>query len=242
MSFIDFFRPTPKKREVKFKKGRGVLFSNPTGARRVLFYAGSWLFILGILFGTYLYWPIIQAQAKFQTNKVVNENKSLEDLELSVKEISEKVPYKQEDFFVIIPKLLAYSPIELNVDPFDKANYLNILQDDTVAMSSSSDLPGLGAGNMTFLFAHSTEQNVTDMRNNAVFYLLGEMKEGDPIFIRQGENVYTYIVYKQMVVGAKEVEYLEYKEKDKELLILQTCWPLGTNWKRLLVFAQRKGV
>jgi LPXTG-site transpeptidase (sortase) family protein len=242
MRIVDFFRPTPKKRQIKFRKGRGVLFSNPTGSKRVLFYTGSWLLILGILFGTYLYWPIIQAQARFQNNKVVNQNKSLADLELSVKEGKENLNSEQDDYYVVIPKILAYSPIELDVDPFDKANYLNILQDDTVAMSSSSDLPGKGVGNMTFLFAHSTEQNVTDMRNNAVFYLLGEMKEGDPIFIRQGDNVYTYIVYKQEVVGAKEVEYLSYQEDDKELLILQTCWPLGTNWKRLLVFAQRKGI
>ena len=34
-------------------------------------------------------------------------------------------------------------------------------------------------------------------------------------------------------------EYLNYKEEGKELLILQTCWPLGTDWKRLLIFAER---
>lgn len=242
MSFADFFRPTPKKRHIKFKKGKGVLFSNPTGGKKVLFYTGSWLLILGITLGIYLYWPIIQAQARFQSNRVANENKSLADLELSVKESEESIDIEHNDFYVVIPKILAYSPIELDVDPYDKANYLKILQDDTVAMSSSSNMPGKGVGNMTFLFAHSTEQNVTDMRNNAVFYLLGEMKEGDPIFIRNGDDVYTYIVYKQMVVGAKEVEYLDYKEDDKEVLILQTCWPLGTNWKRLLVFAQRKGI
>ncbi len=240
MSFADFFRPTPKKRRIKFKKGKGILFSNPTGGKRVLFYAGSWLLIVGLIFGTYLYWPIILAQAKFQNNQVTNENKSLADLELSVKEGGENLANKEEDYYVVIPKILAYSPIKINVSPFDKANYLNILQDEVVAMSSTSDLPGAGMGKMTFLFAHSTEQNVTDMRNNAVFYLLGEMREGDPVFIRQGDNVYTYIVYKQMVVGSKEVEYLSYKEDDKEILILQTCWPLGTNWKRLLVFAQRK--
>jgi LPXTG-site transpeptidase (sortase) family protein len=242
MSFADFFRPTPKNRRIKYKKGKGVLFSNPTGGKKVLFYGGSWLMVVGLVFGTYLYWPIIQAQVRFQSSRAANENKSLADLELSVKEGGINLTKKEEDYFVIIPKILAYSPIKLDVNPFDKASYLNILQDEVVAMSSSSELPGKGVGKMTFLFAHSTEQNITDMRNNAVFYLLGEMKEGDPIFIRQGDYVYTYIVYKQMVVGAKEVEYLNYNEDDKEVLILQTCWPLGTNWKRLLVFAQRKGV
>jgi LPXTG-site transpeptidase (sortase) family protein len=240
MSFTDFFRPTPKKRQIKFRKGKGVLFSNPSGGKRVMFYAGSWLLVIGVIFASYLYWPIINAQIKFHNNKLSNSDKSLSDLELIVKEESQSLAKENDDFYVIIPKILAYSPIRLNVDPYDKANYLNILQDETVAMSKSSNLPGGGIGNMTFLFAHSTEQNVTDVRNNAVFYLLGEMEEGDPIFIRKGDIVYTYIVYKQMVVGAKEIEYLSYQEEDKEVLILQTCWPLGTNWKRLLVFAQRR--
>ena len=41
------------------------------------------------------------------------------------------------------------------------------------------------------------------------------------------------------IVTAKEFEYLTYSDSNKEVLILQTCWPIGTNWKRLLVFAQR---
>lgn len=242
MNIFDFFRPTPKKRQIKYNKGKGVLFSNPTGFKRVLFYLGSWLLIFGILFGSYLYWPIVQARVKFQSNQILSKNQSLSELELSVKEEVDQIETASEDYFVIIPKILAYSPIEIDVDPFDKAGYLNILQDEVVAMSNSSDLPNSGKGSMTFLFAHSTEQNVTDARNNAVFYLLGELKEGDPIFIRKGDNVYTYIVYNQAVVGAKEIGYLNYREDDKEILILQTCWPLGTNWKRLLVFAQRRDI
>jgi LPXTG-site transpeptidase (sortase) family protein len=65
------------------------------------------------------------------------------------------------------------------------------------------------------------------------------LKNNDPIFIIYDGQVYAYKVYNQKVVEAKEVEYLAYGENGKEILILQTCWPLGTDWKRLLIFAER---
>jgi len=51
-------------------------------------------------------------------------------------------------------------------------------------------------------------------------------------------KIYKYRVYESKVVESKEVEYLDYRLADKEVLILQTCWPLGTDWKRLLVLAK----
>jgi LPXTG-site transpeptidase (sortase) family protein len=77
------------------------------------------------------------------------------------------------------------------------------------------------------------------LRINSVFYLLGELNNNDIIFIDKNGINYTYKVYKQLVVDANQIQYLKYTETDKEVLILQTCWPIGTNWKRLLVFAQR---
>jgi LPXTG-site transpeptidase (sortase) family protein len=41
------------------------------------------------------------------------------------------------------------------------------------------------------------------------------------------------------IIKPNQIEYLEYKEEDKEIVILQTCWPIGTNWQRLLVFAEK---
>ena len=52
-----------------------------------------------------------------------------------------------------------------------------------------------------------------------------------------------------MKLGDKQVEAMQqmelykkygvYYHPEKEILILQTCWPIGTDWKRLLVYATR---
>jgi len=238
IDLLDFFRARPKRRNIKLRKKKGVLFSNPSGIKKYSFYVGTLAFFVGIGYILYLYQPLIKAVYSFSTSKsggeIVNEEVVKEE-EGIVSEEGVDSP----DYYVVIPKIMASAKLVLGIDPFDKASYLEKLQDGVVAQSISSSLPGSGEGKSIFLFAHSTEQGIAAVRNNAVFYLLGELKNGDPIFIRRGKKVYTYIVYRQEVVNAEEIEYLEYTEVDKEVLILQTCWPIGTNWKRLLVFAEK---
>jgi len=50
---------------------------------------------------------------------------------------------------------------------------------------------------------------------------------------------FVYKVIDKKIVDPNQVEYLTRKSK-KEFLTLQTCWPPGTTFKRLLVFAVRK--
>lgn len=113
------------------------------------------------------------------------------------------------------------------------------MESNKIAHSNYSALPGNGKGSTTYLFAHSTQQSIQTVRKNSVFYLLGELGENDKILINyQGTNI-EYKVYMKKVISANESEYLTYSDANREVLILQTCWPLGTNWKRLLVFAER---
>jgi LPXTG-site transpeptidase (sortase) family protein len=97
----------------------------------------------------------------------------------------------------------------------------------------------MGVNNTTYIFAHSTQQSLDMVRKNSVFYLLDELVNNDLVYIKYSGNFYKYRVYDKKVISSKETEYLNFKEDNKELLILQTCWPIGTNWKRLLVFAER---
>jgi len=40
------------------------------------------------------------------------------------------------------------------------------------------------------------------------------------------------------IVDPSEIEYIT-RKTNQEFVTLQTCWPLGTTFKRLLVFAVR---
>lgn len=229
---FDFFRLVPKKRSVKIKSKSGVIFNNPSGGKKYLFYVGTAIFFLAIGYLVYLYWPL--------ANSLITYERSGKPI-ISQTEISQQIGetnVAKEEFSIRIPRIGADAQIQKNVSPFDKNEYLPILEKDLVAQAKDTGLPGQ-TDKSIYLFAHSSKQGIQAVRNNSVFYLLGELKNGDPVFIRYNGKVYGYEVYAQKIIGANDVEYLDYKEEGKEILIMQTCWPIGTDWKRLIVFAKR---
>ncbi len=232
---MDFFKITPKKRSVKLKRKKGVLFSNPEGIRRRSFYFANGIFVGSILYLIYLYYPLGKAYYNYASasgsyNQVVEEE--------SAKVFEEQVFEEEKEFRIQIPRILASSSVVADVSPFNPNQYLEVLSQEKVAHSNLSEKPGTGAGSMIYIFAHSTQQGVNMARKNSVFYLLGELQAKDRVFVKYGENVFTYEVYDKKIVKASEIEYLNYSEYDKEVLILQTCWPIGTDWKRLLIFGK----
>ena len=228
----DFFRPVPKKRRVKIRGGGGVLFKNLNIWQRVIFYLATVLMLTSLSYVAYLYYPLSSALVRFW----VNQNTTT--VNNSVIAVPTSSPQSQNEYSITIPRIMAHSKIVPNVSPYDREEYVKVLSDDVVAQVKGSSDPGSGNGTSTYIFAHSTQQGFRMVVKNAVFYLLGEMKNGDFIYVNKYGKIYTYRVYKQQVIGADEVKYLTYTEPDKEILILQTCWPIGTDWNRLLVFAQ----
>ncbi len=133
---------------------------------------------------------------------------------------------------ITIPKINAYAPIIWNVDPFNKLEYDAALKQG-VAHAKATASPGQKG--TVFLFAHSSSPPWELTRVNPVFLRLGELKIGDTIIIVQNGKEYIYAVTDKKVVWPNEVNYLLDAKKDQ--LILQTCTPIGTSLKRLLIFA-----
>jgi len=223
---LDFFRVVPKKRVVKIKKKKGILYHNPNNFRKTVFYVGTICFVASIVYLVYLYYPLGRAIFNYKT-KVT---------EIKIEDQKVKDP---ENFYVSIPKIGAYSEVKINVDPFNDKEYLPILDNNLVAHAKNTSLPGLGKGKTTYIFAHSSQQGLSRVRNNSVFYLINELKSGDIIFIKEQDMAYTYVVYDKKVVSKKEIFYIGFRDPENEVLLLQTCWPIGTDWKRLIVFAKR---
>jgi LPXTG-site transpeptidase (sortase) family protein len=228
---IDFFRVVPKKRTVKIKSKKGIIFNNPSGWRRQLFHSGTIIFLFAISYSIYLYWPLANS---FITYKIGKKGIAMES-EIKKEMIEEKIVV--EEFFIKIPKIAAEAEVKKNISPYDINEYLPILNNNVVAHSKTSSFPN--EGSTVYLFAHSSQQSFLDARDNAVFYLLGELKNGDDILINYNGTIFTYRIYMEKIIKSKETDYLDYIDSSKEILILQTCWPIGTNWQRLLVFAER---
>lgn len=136
--------------------------------------------------------------------------------------------------YLTIPKISAQSPITKNVDPFNSDEYHKVLK-KSIAHAKGSSLPG--EPGTIFIFAHSSGPPWEQTRNNTIFLRLSELKNGDNIEIQREGKVYKYRVREKKEVYPNETDYLKPNPKDQ--VILQTCTPVGTDWKRLLVFADR---
>ncbi len=136
-------------------------------------------------------------------------------------------------FSVVIPKIGAASNVVANVSLVDKEEYLAALQSG-VAHAKGTHFPGQGES--IFLFSHSTDSPVNFARYNAVFYLLGRLEPGDRVIIFFADARYEYEVKELIITEAQDTNWLE--DKGEEVLILQTCYPPGTSWKRQLVVAK----
>lgn len=145
---------------------------------------------------------------------------------------------KDTSFSIIIPKIGASAKIFPNVDITNEKDFLPILLKG-VAHAKGTVFPGI-KGN-TYLFAHSTDNFWDVGRYNAVFYLLKDLSPGDEIVIFFHNKRYNYVVKSSKIVDPSDISNIVDAQKiDKEQLILQTCWPPGTVWQRLLVFAEPK--
>lgn len=143
---------------------------------------------------------------------------------------------RDTDFDILIAKIAANAKIFANVDPSNENEFLPILQKG-VAHAKGSVFPGI-KGNI-YLFAHSTDNFWDVGRYNAVFYLLKDLTLGDQIVIFFENRRYDYKVVETKTVDPTDVSYLVGSQQAaQEQLILQTCWPPGTTWKRLLVIAR----
>jgi sortase A len=144
-------------------------------------------------------------------------------------------PIKKSDSepWITIPKIHASSPIILDVDPFDRVIYEKALKK---GVAHAKGTAFLGQKGTIFLFAHSSGNPWEITRMNTVFLRLNELKAGDLIVISANGEEYSYRVKKTRIVSPADVSFLVDSQKGNAL-ILQTCWPLGTDWRRLLVFA-----
>ena len=193
------------------------------------------LFILGKIF-----FPVVREELKYSFSS------QAQDISVvSQKELKEENNQKSaggiiipvdEEFGIVIPKILANAKVIAEVNPWDARVYQGALTEG-VAHAQGSALPG-EIGNI-FIFAHSGADLVEANRYNAVFYLLYKLAIDDEIYLFYKGEKYIYRVKEKNKVGAQDVSYLKDKGRD-EKLTLMTCWPPGTTMKRLIVTAEKK--
>lgn len=218
---------------------------------------GYLLFFTGLLTFIFMLGPLIQAEIKYRTDRILgvkrtvaniitsqNSNRggaggparpaggpgSFNNINLPENEI---VPISTE-FGIVIEKINANARVVANVNAGNETEYVKALQQG-VAQALGSTPPGQ-PGNL-YLFSHSTDAPWNIIRFNAIFYLLKELDKGDRVIIFYANKRYDYIVFDKIITQPSDVSYLTNKY-DFPVLTLQTCDPPGTLLNRLIVRAK----
>lgn len=187
----------------------------------ILFLALS---IIGILL---FFLPIVKSELQYRQHLLRKQDEELRS------KFSLILSPNENQFELIIPKVGIKTQVFTNVNPSNEQEYKKILADNA-AHATGSNLPG--EGGMVYIFGHSTN-SVFDLRYyNPVFYLLNKLDLGDEVGIIHKGKVYIYQVAERKVVKPNDLSDIK-PDSNQEKLILQTCWPPGTDWKRLLVIA-----
>jgi LPXTG-site transpeptidase (sortase) family protein len=202
--------------------------------------------VLGSLAGMILTMlPVAAMEIKYQLDVnreslIVNRDQSaVSDSRLAVNESPAGPANDLEAFGVHINKINAHSVVVPNVDANDPKIYMEALKNG-VAHALGSGLPGVESSinRSIYLFAHSTSAPSLVSQYNAQFYLLHKLETGDEIEIVFWNKNYKYRVTDKKTVAADDTSFLQ-PQTDKEILILATCTPPGTTWKRLIIVAER---
>ena len=202
-------------------------------------YIGILLLLSGLTVLTFTFSPIISAYLKYYFNPEPKKEVRVEIVEEKDEDMQEEedeeIVFLNEDFGLYIPKIGANAKVIENIDPYDEDEYINALYSG-VAHAKGSSTPNRN-GNV-FLFAHSAVNFYERRKYNVYFYLLGELKKDDPIYVSYEGDIYTYKVLETKKVNPTEVEYLG-TYLDKDTLTIMTCWPAGMNVKRIIVTGVR---
>lgn len=154
---------------------------------------------------------------------------------LHKQEMAKYQAIEAKEFRIFIPKINVESNIIANVDPTSEEEYVEKLKQG-IAHAKGSYLPG--DNGTIVLFSHSTDTPANILQYNAKFYAVKDLEIGDQIEITFGDKKYVYQIIDKKVINPTELESIRQTDAN---LVLQTCWPPGTNWNRLVVFAKLWG-
>jgi len=152
--------------------------------------------------------PFIIGETKYR----INLKKQVEVIEGRSK-FSYILSPNDQEFELIIPKIAVRTRVLTEVNAGNEQEYNQVLANNA---------------------AHARGSNINFF--NPVFYQVKSLTEGDEIALIYKGKIYKYKVESKEVIEADDLETIQGLQGENKL-VLQTCWPPGTSWKRLLVIA-----
>lgn len=141
-----------------------------------------------------------------------------------------------ENARLIIKKIGVGAPIVLGADNNSKSIPDSL--EKGVVNYPGSPKPGEG---LSIILGHSSAYPWYKGSYGSVFALIGKLKPGDKFSVEYGDGrKFIYSVKKSLVFSpfAKDAGLSELEKEAGNSVILISCWPLGTNYKRIAVLGK----
>lgn len=212
----------------------------PSGSLAIIFLLISFLSLSSILLPLVV-GKINSLNQQARAEEIQKTNQKLEEERAAQVKLYEIDPTKElaisKDYKLFIPKIGLESDISPSVDLDSEEDYKKQLLTTGVAHAKGSYFPGQSGS--VFLFAHSTDTVFNIAQFNAKFFSLGELQNGDVIQVTyQGKDFKYSVVDKQII----EPDQVDLVRNSGNALILMTCTPPGTDWQRLIIFAEEQAI
>jgi LPXTG-site transpeptidase (sortase) family protein len=213
-----------------YREGESIVVYDAQVSKRFFLISRSFGFfflcfsLVGLI---YLLTPVISSEFYYRIHSLQNKTVVVEE---PAKPITKPVV---KYFELIIPKIGLETKVFANIDSSDEKEYQEILGKG-IAHAQGTFFPG--ENGPIYLFGHSTNYQANVSKINAIFYLLKNLEPEDKIEIIYQGKTFIYKVAEKKITKPDDLSAIN-SNSDGEKLILQTCWPPGTTWHRLLVIA-----
>lgn len=136
---------------------------------------------------------------------------------------------------IIIEKLDIRAPIVFNLADDEKVIFNNL--ENGVVNYPGTVKPG--EAGLSLLLGHSSALPWYKGDYGSVFALLGQLKKDDIFYVRYSDGrTFTYKMYDSVIFSPLSTDDSYLKLEGDSNLVLLSCWPVGTSYKRIAIKAK----
>lgn len=138
---------------------------------------------------------------------------------------------------LVIEKIGVSTPIVFGVNNNDSA-ILNNLENGVVHYSNT---PKPGLAGVSIILGHSSAYPWYKGSYGSVFALLGKLNPGDRFSVQYNDGqVFNFVVRRSVVFSpfGNDARLTAIEKTPGSSLVLISCWPIGTNYKRIAIQAE----
>lgn len=139
------------------------------------------------------------------------------------------------DAELIVDRLGIRAPIVFNL-PNDETVIFNSLTDGVVNYPNTVKP---GEAGLSLILGHSSALPWYKGQYGSIFALLGQLKDDDLVYVRYRDGrTFTYKIYDSVVFSPLSNDDSYLKLEGDSNLVLLSCWPVGTSYKRIAIKAK----